>query len=106
MDKGVKHDKDKLKWSLLMSFKSLKDVVRVLMFGARKYPSADNWKKVPDGKQRYKDALMRHVVAYMNGEKKDEETELSHLCHCVCCALFLMEIDNENILKERENKNG
>lgn len=93
----VKKDSGKLKWSLL-PFEELKDVVRVLMHGAEKY-SVDNWKKCDDT-TRYKDALMRHVVAYVSGEKTDEEFGLSHLAHAMCNCLFLMWFD-----KHKEDKN-
>lgn len=87
----IKKDSGKLKWSLL-PFEELKDVVRVLMKGAEKY-SADNWKKCDDV-TRYKDALMRHVIAYVSGEKEDYEFGLSHLAHAVCNCLFLMWFDH------------
>ena len=86
----VKKDSGKLKWSLL-PFEELKDVVKVLMHGAEKY-SPDNWKKCNDT-TRYKDALMRHVVAYVSGDKTDEEFGLSHLAHAICNCLFLMWFD-------------
>ena len=57
------------------------------MFGAAKY-SEGNWKGVEP--VRYKDAAMRHLVAYMNGEKNDEESGLPHLAHLACCVLFLL----------------
>ena len=90
-DKFIKSDSGKLKWSLL-PFEELKDVVRVLMKGAEKY-SADNWKKCNDV-TRYKDALMRHVIAYVSGEKEDYEFGFSHLAHAVCNCLFLMWFDH------------
>ena len=87
----IKKDSGKLRWSL-MPFNELKDVVKVLMRGAEKY-SPDNWKKCDDT-TRYKDALMRLVVAYVSGEKTDEEFGLSHLAHAMCNCLFLMWFDN------------
>lgn len=90
-----KADDGKLQWSL-MPFEQLEDVVRVLMNGAKKY-ACDNWKKCDDV-NRYKDALMRHVVSYIKGEKNDPEDNLSHLAHAMCNCLFLMYFD------KRENK--
>lgn len=91
-EKGfVKADSGKLQWSLL-PFEELKDVVKVLMLGAKKY-TPDNWKKCDDV-TRYKDALMRHVISYVSGDKTDEESQLSHLAHAVCNCLFLMYFDN------------
>ena len=87
----VKADSGKLQWSLL-PFEELRDVVRVLMLGAKKY-TPDNWKKCDDV-TRYKDALMRHVISYVSGDTIDNESGLSHLAHAVCNCLFLMYFDN------------
>jgi len=86
MNDFVKNDKGKLQWSL-MPFEQLEDTVRVLMKGAEKY-SRDNWKKCDDV-NRYKDALMRHVTAYIKGEERDPEDNLPHLAHAICNCLFL-----------------
>lgn len=91
----TKADEGKLKWSL-MPFEQLKQVVSVLMKGAKKY-SPDNWKKCDD-LSRYKDALMRHVVSYIEGEKIDDIQKggdgLPHLAHAICNCLFLMWFDD------------
>lgn len=89
---GVKGDSGKPRWSLL-PWKQVKQVVEVLTFGAIKYPSADNWKKVEP--ERYKDAMLRHITAWLSGDKLDEETGKSHLAHAGCCLLFLMFFDDE-----------
>ena len=47
----------------------------------------DNWKKV--SRERYENALMRHAVSYMSGEKIDPESGMNHLSHIMCNALFL-----------------
>ena len=92
MSDFVKNDDGKLQWSL-MPFEQLEDTVRVLMKGAVKY-SRDNWKKCDDV-NRYKDALMRHVTAYIKGETKDPEDNLSHLAHAICNCLFLQWFDDK-----------
>ena len=51
MEDGVKYDQDKLQWSL-MPWDALEETVRVLMYGAKKYPEPDNWKRVPDAEKR------------------------------------------------------
>lgn len=92
MEEGfIKADKGKTEWTLL-PFEQLEDVAKVLMVGAEKY-SPDNWKKCDDIK-RYKDALMRHVVSYISGDKTDKESGKSHLAHAVCNCLFLMYFDD------------
>ena len=83
---GIKYDSGKLEYSLL-PWKALNEVVKVLGFGKQKY-SRNNWQKIEP--QRYKDAAMRHLVAILEGEWLDEESQLPHAAHCVCCLLFLI----------------
>jgi hypothetical protein len=82
---GIKFDQDKLDWRLL-PWAQLEETVKVLMHGAEKY-AIDNWKKV--SRERYENALMRHAVSYMSGEKIDPESGMNHLSHIMCNALFL-----------------
>lgn len=88
---GVKYDSDKPQWSLV-PWTALSQVVDVLTYGAKKY-APDNWKKVPNARQRYVDAGFRHFTAYVGGEKNDSETGMSHLAHAMCCLLFLLAFD-------------
>jgi hypothetical protein len=83
---GVKGDDGKDRWDLL-PWEQVRDVVKVLTFGAKKY-SPDNWQKVPDGRNRYFSAAFRHILAAHGGEKLDPESGLSHWAHAVCCILF------------------
>ena len=84
---GIKHDSDKLVWSLL-PLEVLRDVVKVLMYGAKKY-APDNWKYVKP-KERYYDAGMRHLDAWQAGKNKDPETGLNPIAHAICCLIFLL----------------
>jgi hypothetical protein len=86
---GIKHDGGKPAWDLL-PFAQVGEIVDVLTFGARKYPSPGNWQRVPDASNRYFAALMRHLAAWKSGERHDPETRLSHLAHAGACLLFLM----------------
>jgi hypothetical protein len=88
----IKADNGKLQWTLV-PFTELSETVQVLMNGAKKY-SRDNWKNCDDV-NRYKDALMRHVVSYISGEKIDPEDNCSHLAHAICNCLFLQYFDNK-----------
>lgn len=88
---GRKFDGGKLEYGLLPP-QALKATVDVLTFGAQKY-ERDNWKKVPDSKRRYFDALQRHVWAWKEGEKLDPESGKHHLAHAMCCLMFLLERD-------------
>jgi hypothetical protein len=91
---GVKYDEDKLQWSLL-PFRSLKEVVAVLGFGAKKY-APDNWQRVPEARTRYVDAAFRHLTDWHLKERLDGETGKSHLAHAICCLLFLLWFEQED----------
>jgi hypothetical protein len=97
---GRKFDGGKLEYGLLPPL-ALEETVKVLTFGAQKY-ERDNWKKVPDSKRRYFDALERHVWAWKKGEVMDPESGIHHLAHATCCAMFLLERD---LFDEKEWEN-
>lgn len=65
---------------------------RVLTFGANKY-GKENWKKCEDI-QLYKDALQRHLFAYLSGELIDKDTGELHLYHISCNVMFLSWFEN------------
>ena len=88
---GRKFDGNKLEFGLLPPL-ALEATVDVLTFGAQKY-ERDNWKKVPDAKRRYYDALQRHLWAWKKGEVIDPESGKHHLAHAMCCLMFLYEHD-------------
>lgn len=91
---GVKFDYEKPRVDLLIDGcpRSLESISQVLTFGSKKYAD-HNWQHVEGGEQRYKAALMRHVLASAKGEKVDSETGLSHLAHAACCVLFMLELE-------------
>lgn len=86
-----KKDQGKLQYSLIEPT-FLRDLAKVLTMGAEKY-SADGYKTVPDGKKRYTDALLRHVVDAMLGIKVDAESGLSPWSHVAANCMILMWID-------------
>lgn len=90
-DIGTKHDIGKVRYSLLPKG-VLGKVLNILEFGTNKY-SKDNWQQVPNARDRYYDAAMRHIQAWYYGETKDPETGESHLAHALCCLMFLLWFD-------------
>lgn len=64
----------------------------VITFGAEKY-APGNWRLCEDT-SRYKDALLRHIYAYLSGERQDQETGIDHLAHAACNLMFLQYFDN------------
>lgn len=66
----------------------------ILSFGAQKY-SPNNWQLCEDT-SRYKDALLRHLYAYLSGEQLDKESGMSHLGHATFGLMCLNYFDNLN----------
>ena len=87
---GKKNDRldKKPRWELL-PLNLLAYVVDVYTAGAEKY-GPDQWQNLPDGYNRYKAALFRHLVAYENGEIRDPETGCYHLAQVVWNALAML----------------
>jgi len=88
-----KFDQDKVKLSLL-PWKAIRIVTRVLMFGVEKY-GENNW-KLCDDRDRYVNAALRHITDYIEGEKKDPETNLSPIAHAICDLLFVLHFELED----------
>lgn len=97
MGEGRKFDNGKPRWCLL-PWKEVEEVVDILSFGSVKYEDF-NWQKVPDHRNRYFSAAMRHITAWWEEEKVDPESGKNHLAHTLCCLLFLLWFDN----KEKKN---
>jgi hypothetical protein len=89
----TKNDKGKDRWDLL-PWRATKEVVKVLTHGSIKYGD-ENWKlaQVDEARKRYVAAAMRHISAYMGGEKVDSESGIAHLAHAICCLMFILERD-------------
>ena len=106
---------DKLRWELL-PLEDIEDIVKVYTAGAKKY-GPNTWQNLPDGYNRYKAALLRHLVEYDKGNKIDEETGCRHLAAVAWNAIAMLHIDKqktethenticskeENLLTERKD---
>lgn len=92
MTEGIKHDADKAPLDRLgLVPKAVAALARVLEYGAKKYPEADNWKRVTPFRSRYVAAACRHVLALAAGEDTDPESGLPHAAHAMACLSFLVE---------------
>jgi len=90
---GRKDDKGKLRYSLIPP-SATRALAEVLTFGAEKY-EANNWKHVEDAESRYLDAVYRHLEAYRQGERLDDESGLPHLAHAMTNIAFLTHFQEE-----------
>jgi hypothetical protein len=91
VDAGVKFDDGKIQADLLLDDfpMALMAVAEVATFGAEKY-TRHGWITVPDARQRYKAALMRHLLAT---EKYDDESDLTHLAHALWNLMAIVELE-------------
>ena len=94
-NQSAKADAGKPRLSLV-PMQILEDIARVREYGNMKYPEGgkDNWRNVEP--ERYRDAMLRHMVAYIrNPYGVDEESGLPHRWHIECNLAFLAEIEKE-----------
>ncbi len=91
---GLKYDSGKPRISLVPPH-ALTEMAKVMTFGASKY-KAHSWKQVENAQERYLDALLRHAIAYVAGERIDPESGLPTMAHLMCDAAFLIELDMLN----------
>lgn len=83
----------KQRWDLL-PLPLIEEIVKVYTFGANKY-AENSWQNLPNGKQRYKAALLRHLVASDKGEANDPESGINHLAHVAWNAIAMLHFEME-----------
>ncbi|WP_374492785.1 dATP/dGTP diphosphohydrolase domain-containing protein [Brachymonas sp.] len=90
---GAKLDAGKNRLGLVMQGfpRALQAVGHVATYGAEKY-TPDGWKSVPNGIERYTDAMYRHLLAEATGELQDQDTRLLHAAHAAWNALARLEL--------------
>lgn len=95
---GAKADAGKPRMDLVLGgfSEALLRVAEVGTFGANKYTD-NGWKEVANGRERYTDALLRHLFASKK-EAFDRDSHLLHLAHAAWNALAVLEL----YLKEEE----
>lgn len=93
MADAMEYKADKGKPRLFLVPPSLIEAVGIVRtYGVQKYGEEQGWRKVEPW--RYRDALMRHLVAYMREPQgTDEESGLPHLWHVACNVAFLIELE-------------
>lgn len=71
--------------------RAILSVAAVSTFGASKY-AWKGWETVPEGFERYSDALVRHLLAEGKGEVADGDSGLLHAAHAAWNALARLEL--------------
>lgn len=91
-DQTAKADAGKPRLTLV-PLEILYDIARVREYAVNgKYKDPDNWKRVEV--ERYRDAMFRHLCAYIRDPKSvDEESGLPHLWHLATNIAFLCELE-------------
>lgn len=102
MKEGKKNDKldGKLRWELL-PLPLIEEIVKVYTFGATKYDD-NSWQTLPNGENRYKAAMLRHLVAYDKGEVNDPESGINHLAHVAWNAIAMLHLSLKEHTKNKE----
>lgn len=98
----------KLRWELL-PLQTLEEIVKIYTFGAEKY-GPNTWQNLDNGYERYKAALLRHLVSYEKGEVHDEESGIHALAHMAWNALAMLHIalqqDNQKKQEDAEHSSN
>ena len=84
----------KLRWDLL-PLTDLEEVVKLYTFGAEKYGD-NNWQNLENGYQRYKAAMLRHLLEYEKGNTVDGESGCSHLAAVIWNAIAMYHSSKSN----------
>lgn len=96
---GKKNDflDKKLRWDLL-PLEEIEDIVKVYTAGSIKYGD-NNWQNLDNGYQRYKAAMLRHLLEYEKGNTIDEDTGCHHLAQVAWNAIAMLWISKHTFRK-------
>lgn len=96
---GKKNDflDKKLRWDLL-PLEEIEDIVKVYTAGSIKYGD-NNWQNLENGYQRYKAAMLRHLLEYEKGNTIDEDTGCHHLAQVAWNAIAMLWISKHTFRK-------
>ena len=94
----IKNDrKDNKVMMELLPWPELEEIAKVYTAGAKKY-GPNRWQNLPDGYQRYKGAMLRHLTEHEKGNLIDSETGCYHIAQCAWNAIAMLHF----VLKEVE----
>ena len=91
--KGLKYDTGKPRIDLIPAH-TIISLGKCLEYGARKY-SPNTWQNIHNPLGVHYAAAMRHLLAWKEGEKIDNESGLLHLEHAFSNIMFLLDHEKE-----------
>ncbi len=105
---GLRKNEGKLRVDLV-PVSAITALAQVLEVGAKKYAD-NNWRRGMKWSNVHS-SLHRHLLKWLAGEDKDEESGLSHMAHVLCNAAFLVEYETtcpelDDRFKAKEYSNG
>lgn len=102
MSESIKNDrKDNKVMMELLPWPELEEIAKVYTAGAKKY-GPHNWENLPDGYERYKGAMLRHLTEVEKGNDIDEETQCLHAAQVAWNAIAMLHFK----MKDYEDRNN
>lgn len=98
---GAKLDSGKNRIGLVLNgfARALEEISKVGTYGAKKYTD-NGWMNVPNGVERYTDAMYRHILEEAKHKPFDKDTGLLHAAHVAWNALAILDL----MLRETEDR--
>ena len=85
----------------LLPWPELEEIAKVYTAGSKKY-GPHNWENLPDGYERYKGAMLRHLTEVEKGNDIDEETQCLHAAQVAWNAIAMLHFK----MKDYEDRNN
>jgi len=92
----------KLRWDLLPLLE-IEDIVKIYTAGADKY-GENTWQHLNNGYNRYKAAMLRHLMEYEKGNEFDDETKCRHLAAVAWNAIAMLYISKDHPVLTRSSE--
>jgi len=105
METSIKNDREDNKVMMeLLPWPELEEIAKVYTAGAKKY-GPNRWQNLPDGYQRYKGAMLRHLTEHEKGNLIDSETGCYHIAQCAWNVIAMLHFVLKEV-KRVENEKG
>lgn len=102
MEESIKNDvKDNKVRMDLLPFAELEEIAKVYTAGAKNY--GDNrWQNLPNGYDRYKGAMLRHLCEVEKGNDIDKDTGCLHIAQMAWNAIAMLHFKMEEYRREKD----